>query len=115
MARESIYLTRREFYTALGIVWLYIFLVLGDLVRLQERSTTIILMVAALLMTFVYVGLGLRGPGVTSDKPPPLSDRVKELASDPSRKIEAIKAYREETGAGLAEAKAAVEAYQVGP
>ena len=41
----------------------------------------------------------------------PLSERVKGLADDPARKIEAIKAYREETGAGLAEAKAAVEAY----
>jgi hypothetical protein len=41
----------------------------------------------------------------------PLSDRVRGLADDPARKIEAIKAYREETGAGLAEAKAAVEAY----
>jgi hypothetical protein len=41
----------------------------------------------------------------------PLSDRVKQLASDPTRKIEAIKVYREETGAGLAEAKEAVEAF----
>jgi ribosomal protein L7/L12 len=40
-----------------------------------------------------------------------LSERVKELARDPSRKIAAIKAYREETGAGLAEAKEAVEAW----
>jgi len=41
----------------------------------------------------------------------PLSDRVRGLADDPARKIEAIRVYREETGAGLAEAKAAVEAY----
>ena len=41
----------------------------------------------------------------------PLSDRVKQLAIDPGRKIEAIKAYREETGAGLAEAKEAIEAF----
>jgi ribosomal protein L7/L12 len=40
-----------------------------------------------------------------------LSDRVKELARDPKRKIEAIKVYREETGAGLAKAKEAVEAF----
>ncbi|MBI1918362.1 MAG: ankyrin repeat domain-containing protein [Planctomycetes bacterium] len=44
-------------------------------------------------------------------KGPPLSDRVKEIARDRYRKIEAIKVYREETGAGLAEAKEAVEAY----
>ena len=42
---------------------------------------------------------------------PPPSERVKELARDPARKIEAIKAYRAETGAGLAEAKEAVEAF----
>jgi len=41
----------------------------------------------------------------------PLSDRVKQLAADPGRKIEAIKAYREETGAGLAEAKEAIESF----
>jgi ribosomal protein L7/L12 len=40
-----------------------------------------------------------------------LSDRVKELAADPRQKIAAIKAYRDETGAGLADAKAAVELY----
>ena len=40
-----------------------------------------------------------------------LSDRVKEIAADPARKIAAIKAYRDETGAGLADAKAAVELY----
>jgi ribosomal protein L7/L12 len=40
-----------------------------------------------------------------------MSDRVKELAREPSRKIEAIKAYREETGVGLAEAKMAVEEF----
>lgn len=52
--------------------------------------------------------------GIDPDQPiprPPLSDRVKELARDPARKIEAIKVYREETGAGLAEAKEAVEAF----
>ena len=32
----------------------------------------------------------------------------------PARKIAAVKAYREETGAGLAEAKRAVEAYVEG-
>ncbi len=44
-----------------------------------------------------------------------LSDRVKELARDPSKKIAAIKAHRDETGAGLAEAKAAIEAFTNSP
>lgn len=46
--------------------------------------------------------------------PVPLSDEVKALASDPTRKIQAIKAYREQTGVGLREAKDAIEAYQAG-
>jgi len=41
-----------------------------------------------------------------------LSDRVKEIARDSARKVEAIKVHREESGAGLAEAKEAIEAYQ---
>jgi ribosomal protein L7/L12 len=53
----------------------------------------------------------LRHHGVDPTQGLPLSERVKQLANDPSRKIEAIQAYREETGAGLAEAKEAVEAY----
>jgi hypothetical protein len=41
--------------------------------------------------------------------PDKLSERVKELARDPAKKIYAIKVQREETGAGLKEAKDAVE------
>jgi hypothetical protein len=41
----------------------------------------------------------------------PLSNRVKEVAADPKRKIEAIKIYREETGASLLDAKEAVESF----
>jgi ribosomal protein L7/L12 len=40
-----------------------------------------------------------------------VSERVKELARA-GKKIEAIKMYREETGAGLKEAKDAVEAFE---
>ena len=39
-----------------------------------------------------------------------LSTKVRELAND-GKKIEAIKVYREETGAGLKDARDAVEAY----
>jgi ribosomal protein L7/L12 len=53
----------------------------------------------------------LRHFGIDPAQSLPLSDRVKELARDPARKIEAIKLYREETGAGLAEAKKAVETF----
>jgi hypothetical protein len=47
--------------------------------------------------------------GVDVTHGPPLSDRVKQLAATQERKIEAIKVYREETGASLAEAKDAVK------
>jgi Ribosomal protein L7/L12 C-terminal domain len=43
-----------------------------------------------------------------------VSADVKALADDPSNKIAAIKLHREQTGVGLAEAKAAVEAYTAG-
>ncbi len=37
------------------------------------------------------------------------SDRVIDLASDPSQRIAAIKAYRDQTGAGLKEALAVID------
>jgi ribosomal protein L7/L12 len=40
-----------------------------------------------------------------------LSDRVKQVALDPYRKIEAIKLYRAETQSGLREAKEAIEEF----
>jgi hypothetical protein len=58
-----------------------------------------------------YVYLILQCLNIDPTKPPVLSVRVKELARDPARKIEAIKAFREETGAGLAEAKNVIEHY----
>ena len=57
------------------------------------------------------LNLLLRHHGVDSLQGLALSDRVKEIANDPARKIQAIKAYRDETGVGLKEAKDAVEAY----
>jgi hypothetical protein len=53
----------------------------------------------------------LRQQNIDPMIPQPLSERVKEVATDPARKIEAIKIYREETGVGLAEAKNAIEAH----
>jgi hypothetical protein len=78
----------------------------------------------ALLVVGSYVGMKarlarlehklnllLRHSGIDLLQGLPLSERVKEMARDPARKIEAIKIDREETGTGLAEAKEAVEAY----
>jgi ribosomal protein L7/L12 len=39
------------------------------------------------------------------------SELVKKLAQDPSTRIQAIKAYREQTGAGLKEAKEVVDRF----
>jgi hypothetical protein len=111
---RRVYVTRREFYGALTIVWVYIMFVLGDLFRREERLTTGMLWAASFLMVLLYTVFNLRaifGASSRSQPPAPLSDRVKELARDPTRKIEAIALYREETGAGLAEAKESVEAY----
>ena len=57
------------------------------------------------------VNLLLKHQGVDVLQGLPLSEGVKGIARDPARKIEAIKLYREETGAGLAEAREAIEAY----
>ena len=63
--------------------------------------------------------LGLQETGTTRGGalgtwPPEPSDQVKELARHPTQKIAAIKRYREETGAGLKEAKDVVEAWIAG-
>ena len=38
------------------------------------------------------------------------SERVKQLAADPKRRIDAMKAYREDTGAELHDAKSVIDA-----
>ena len=113
-ADRSAHVTRREFYSAMLVVWLYIMLVIGDLLRFESRWTMQILFFASLLTMFFYALMILRlnrTSGLDRRKGVPPSDRVKEIARDPARKIEAIKVYREETGAGLAEAKDMVESY----
>ncbi len=57
----------------------------------------------------VIAHLGIAVPGADEG----LSADVRELA-EAGRKIEAIKLYRERTGAGLAEAKRAVEEHSAG-
>jgi hypothetical protein len=51
----------------------------------------------------------LRHIGFEADPNPPVSDNVAALARTPGAKIAAIKAYREETGAGLKQAKDVIE------
>ena len=47
--------------------------------------------------------------GCVADPNPPITDDVQVLARRPGSKIAAIKLYRQQTGAGLKEAKDAVE------
>ena len=111
---KSAPVTRREFYAALVLLWIYISVVIGDLLRIEWRLSTCILELSSIAMIFAYLmtGFGRRRPsGADGRSLAPPSDRVKEIARDPARKIEAIRIYREETGAGLAKAKEAVEAY----
>jgi hypothetical protein len=46
---------------------------------------------------------------------PPLSDEVKDLARDPDRLLDAVRQYRQETGAGLAVAMDALEQFGTTP
>lgn len=75
-----------------------------DLGRLERRLKSLETKLDALL----------KHEGIESPPPPPsgLSPEVERLAKDPSRKIEAIKLYRQENpGIGLAEAKAKIEEF----
>jgi hypothetical protein len=57
---KSLYVTRRDFYTALTIVWSYIMLILADLLRIEFRKTTAVLCAASVGMIFAYAWQGLR-------------------------------------------------------
>ncbi len=66
---NSLYVTCREFYSALMIVWLYILLVIGDLMRLEGRSgTRFLLWAASFFMTAVYIFLSIRSRPTSSAK-----------------------------------------------
>jgi ribosomal protein L7/L12 len=60
----------------------------------------------------IRLDLLLRHAGIDPSKPAEPSVRVKVLAQQPSQRIEAIKAYRQETGADLRSAKAMIESLQ---
>jgi ribosomal protein L7/L12 len=56
----------------------------------------------------------LKQQGVPPPVPPvvgEVSDEVQQIALDPTRRIEAIKLHREQTGCGLADAKRDVERF----
>jgi hypothetical protein len=58
---KAMYVTRREFYVALMIVWIYIMLVIGDMMRLEEHSVSrFLLWAASFFMAFVYMVRSMR-------------------------------------------------------
>jgi hypothetical protein len=74
----------------------------SDLVRFRRLEAKVDLILR-------HLGLEYKDPATPGE----LSEAVKALADD-SRKIEAIKMLREQTGLGLKEAKDAVETYMAG-
>ena len=85
-------------HVALGIIMLLVLVASNKLLEVSSRQTRLERKVDALL----------NHHNIT---PPEMSVRVQALANDPNLKIAAIKALREETGMGLAEAKAQIEAF----
>jgi hypothetical protein len=58
-AEKSTHVTRREFYLALGLLWLYIFIVIGDLVGSDPSFSKWLLWGASLFMLLTYTGLSI--------------------------------------------------------
>jgi hypothetical protein len=51
---KATHVTRHEFYGALVLIWLYIMLVIGDLLRIEWRWSTAILWVASFFVMVTY-------------------------------------------------------------
>jgi ribosomal protein L7/L12 len=96
-----------QLYWLLVVVLLLLGVVVFALFTVGQRLDAILrqLLLLQRKADLALTHLGIQPPPEHS----PLSERVRELAADPAKKIHAIKLYREETGAGLAEAKDAVE------
>ena len=81
----------------LAIVLITLFSIQSSINRLERKMKRLELSLSLLLNRMEV------------EVPSRLSERVKQMALDPYRKIEAIKIYREENGTGLKEAKEAIE------
>lgn len=75
------------------------FVIVGWLWAIDRRTRRLELMVSDIVN---HLGLS----GASMEEP---SDEVKALAADPSKFLDAIKAYRTQTGLGLREAKDVIE------
>ena len=85
-------------YLFLSLTALIIILSINSTVKRLDRKLKRIDMSLSLILNRMEI-----------EFPSRLSERVKQMALDPDRKIEAIKLYREETNVSLKEAKEAVE------
>jgi ribosomal protein L7/L12 len=85
-------------FTVLFIVWQWLALLRSN-VRLKKRILNLEIRFHKLQDHIGFV----------ADANPPITEDVKVLARTPGSKIAAIKLYRQQTGAGLKEAKDAVE------
>jgi|688.fasta_scaffold197824_3 ribosomal protein L7/L12 len=85
-------------YLFLSLTALIIILSINSTVKRLDRKLKRIDMSLSLILNRMEI-----------EFPSRLSERVKQMALDPDRKIEAIKLYREETNLSLKEAKEAVE------
>jgi ribosomal protein L7/L12 len=87
-------------YLFLSLTALIIILSINSTVKRLDRKLKRIDMSLSLILNRMEI-----------EFPSRLSERVKQMALDPDRKIEAIKLYREETNLSLKEAKEAVEEF----
>jgi|ERR1700675_504668 Ribosomal protein L7/L12 C-terminal domain len=93
------------------MTWLTIFVTVGWVTQFLSHLTT----TRRLRTVEIRLEKLLSHVGFVADASPlPPSDDVAVLARRPGGKIAAIKAYRRQTGAGLKEAKEAVEAIERG-
>jgi hypothetical protein len=63
--------TRKEFYVALAMIWLYIAIVIGQFLNDDAKWSLYVLFAAALIMTFTFSIAGIRivGKSKKTDKP----------------------------------------------
>jgi hypothetical protein len=55
--------TRKEFYVALAMIWLYIAIVIGQFLKDDAKWSLYVLFAAALIMTFTFSIAGIRIAG----------------------------------------------------
>jgi hypothetical protein len=89
-------------FSASDMFWIVMWISLASALWAIDRRTRRI----EFMLSDALNKLGIKGVAI-----PEPSDEVKALAADPRKFIAAIKAYREQTGLGLHDAKEVVERF----